>query len=256
MTRDAHHGGETLNLRLPNFLIIGAQKSGTTSMHNMLKNHPFIYLPAKKEIHYFTKHYAIGLNWYSRHFKDAKIEQSCGEATPYYIFHPEAPQRIQALIPRVKLIALLRDPVERTLSAYFHSRRLGLDSLSIEQAFAAEPERVQSGHPTHLQHHSYMRRSQYLEQLDRYEELFPREQILVLKSEEFFKSPSTIWKRIEKFLQIPRAKPPHVTPHCNSGLNEAIEVKEELREKLREAHRETARGIEKRYGFSWDWASK
>lgn len=222
----------------------------------MLKKHPFIYLPAKKEIQYFTKHYSNGLNWHSRHFKAAKIEQSCGETTPYYIFHPEAPLRIQALIPRVKLIALLRDPVERTLSGYFHSRRMGLDSHSIEQAIAAEPERIQSGHPTHLQHHSYLRRSQYLEQLDRYEELFPEQQILVLKSEEFFLSPSTIWKRIETFLHIPRARLPHVTPHCNVGLNEAIEVKEELREKLREALRGTARGIEKRYGFSWDWSSK
>ena len=160
------------------------------------------------------------------------------------------------MIQRVKLIALLRDPVERTLAGYFHSRRMGLDSLSIEQAIASEPERIQSGDPTHLQHHSYLRRSQYLEQLDRYEELFPKEQMLVLKSEEFFVSSSTILKRIETFLQIPQAIPPHVTPHCNTGLNEAIEVKEELREKLREAHRGTARGIEKRYGFSWDGASK
>ena len=196
------------------------------------------------------------MNWYSDHFKNAKLDQYCGEATPYYIFHAKAAQRIKALTPNVKLIALLRDPVERTLSGFFHSKRLGFDSLPIEKAFSAEHERIQSGDPTHLQYHSYLSRSKYIEQLDRYEELFPKEKILVLKSEELFTSPSTIWERIENFLEIPPAEPPQATPQLNAGLKEASGVKEELRDKLKEKLRATAEGVEKRYGFGWEWASK
>ena len=129
-------------MRLPDFLGIGTQKGGTTYLHRLLQQHSQVFLAHPKEVHYFSLHQNRGLDWYADHFAEASIEQHCGEVTPYYLFHSLAAERIQAAIPSVKLIVLLRDPVERALSQYFHSRRLGLETLELEAAFAAESERL------------------------------------------------------------------------------------------------------------------
>ena len=103
--------------RLPDFLCLGAQKSGTTTLHELLSGHPGVYLPSCKEVQYFTLESNQDTRWYSAHFQRANTNQSCGEITPYYLFHPAAPLRIHTLLPDAKLIILLRDPVERALSA-------------------------------------------------------------------------------------------------------------------------------------------
>ena len=123
---------------LPHFLAIGVQKGGTTTLQRLLEQHPGVYLPSAKELHYFSLHYGQGEGWYRQYFAGAALSQRCGEITPYYLFHPSAPQRILALLPQVKLVVMLRDPVERALSQYFHSVRLGLEPLALEQALAAE----------------------------------------------------------------------------------------------------------------------
>ena len=114
-------------MRLPDFLGIGVQKGGTTYLHALLQQHPQVFLATPKEQHFFSLHWDRGVSVYASRFAAAEPRQRCGEVTPYYLFHPLAPQRIQALLPAVRLIVLLRDPVERLLSQYFHSRRLGLD---------------------------------------------------------------------------------------------------------------------------------
>jgi hypothetical protein len=128
--------------RLPDFLGVEAQKSGTTSLHRLLAGHPQIFLPAENELKYFSKRYGEGVEWYAARYASAGRQQFCGEITPYYLFHPEAPQRIYALLPRIRIIVLLRDPVERALSQFFHSRRLGLECLELGAALTAEPERL------------------------------------------------------------------------------------------------------------------
>ena len=138
--------GERLGLYeeilLPNFLVLGTQKGGTTSLHHLLGMHPDIFLPAVKEVHYFSQHSHQSLAWYGRHYLEATKTQLRGDITPFYLFHCAAPRRIARTLPSAKLIILLRDPVERTLSQYFHARRNGYETLLLEEALAAESERI------------------------------------------------------------------------------------------------------------------
>ena len=117
--------------RLPDFLGLGVQKGGTTTLQRLLEQHPGAFLPDAKELHYFSLHFAQGEAWYRAQFAAARSDQRCGEITPYYVFHPQAPDRVQALLPQAHLIVLLRDPVERVLSQYFHTQRLGLEPLPL-----------------------------------------------------------------------------------------------------------------------------
>ena len=125
---------------------IGTQKGGPVASI-IFKRHPNVYLPANKEQHYFTTHYEQGKAWYEREFADAAPGQIRGEITPYYLFHPKVPERIYRYRANMLLIALLRDPVDRALSQYFHAFRHGFETLSLEDALAAEPERMASGDP-------------------------------------------------------------------------------------------------------------
>ena len=131
-----------MNVKLPDFLGIGAQKAGTTYLYSLLSEHPQVFLSSPKELHFFSLHYQKGLAWYQDQFKFAATDKCCGEITPYYMFHPLASKRIRKHLPNVKLIVLLRDPVERALSQFFHSRRLGLEPLCFKDAFALEAQRL------------------------------------------------------------------------------------------------------------------
>ena len=149
---------------------------------------------------------------------------------------------------------LLRDPVERTLSQYFHSVRLGLENLPLEQALNAEANRLSTRNPLHLQEHSYVIRSRYMEQLDRYLKLFHPSQLLVLQSEALFVDPAQVWQRLEQFLQLSTAPCPAITPRANAGRGEATRVPDALRSILRQQLRTTALEVRQRYGFGWSWA--
>ena len=239
---------------LPDFLVLGTQKGGTTTLQLLLNQHPGVFLPPGKEVHYFSKHWEQSPAWYASHYNGAAPGQRRGDITPFYLFHPQAPQRIQSLLPDAQLIVLLRDPVERALSQYFHSVRLGFEPLPIGEGLAAEQERLRTDALLHLQEHSYVSRSRYLEQLDRYRELFPDQQLLVLKSEALFADPATTWERIESFLGLPATPCPSTLPKANSGQGEARAVPAEIRDDLRQLLKSTALGVRERYGFGWDWA--
>ena len=240
--------------RLPDFLGLGTQKGGTSTLHALLKTHPDVFLPSCKEVHYFSLHADQTHHWYAGHYATANRRQRCGDITPYYLFHPEAPQRIRTLLPRVRMVVLLRDPVERCLSQVFHARRLGFEPLEPEAALDAESERLASGSEFSLQKHSYQARSRYLEQMDRYEKLFHRNQLLVLRSEELFEQPELIWLPILQFLGLRNQPLPKPLPHRNRGKGESKGVRPQLRERLRREFAATAAGVRERYGFGWDWA--
>ena len=248
-------GEDRMPERLPDFLGIGTQKGGTTSLHQWLRNHPQVYLPACKEIHYFDLNNKESTQWYKQHFKDANQNEKCGEITPFYLFHPKVPSRIKKIMPKVQIIVLLRDPVERALSQVFHARKRGFEILELEEALDAEESRIQSGCLESLQKHSYISRSRYLEQLERYETIFPREQLLILKSEKLFSNPETIWTEIAEFLKIENKSINTTTfPKANGGGGELQSVPNEIRMKLRSELRTTALGVRERYGFGWEWA--
>ena len=240
-------------LRLPHFLGLGTQKGGTTSLQQLLEQHPGVYLPPCKEVHYFSLHAEEPARWYADHYRDARGGQRRGDITPFYLFHPDVPARIRALLPRVKMIVLLRDPVERALSQVFHARRHGFESLEVADALAAEPERLATGGAYSFQKHSYVARSRYLEQLDRYEALFPQRQLLVLKSEDLFANTANVWEKIQRFLKLRPIPLPQAMPHANAGSNEAEKVPEAVRKRLKHELEATVSGVKERYGIDWGW---
>lgn len=237
--------------RLPDFLGIGTQKGGTTSLQKLLEQHPDAFLPITKEVHYFTLHYNESEHWYRGHFEEANQEQICGEITPYYLFHPEAPQRIHALIPKARLIVLLRNPVERALSQYFHARRLGFEELDLEAALAAENERLTSGDSYSHQKHSYLSRSRYELQLQRYQRLFSRQQLLILRSEDFFEKTEHAWKTMQDFLGLQEISLPDNAVKANAGLGEASTVPPRLREWIKDELADTLQTMRNQYGMTW-----
>ncbi len=238
---------------LPHFIVLGTQKGGTTTLHKLLMQHPGIYLPEQKELHYFTFHTNKPASWYASHYNLSHSKQKRGEITPYYLFHPEVPKRIQTLLPSVKLIVLLRDPLERTLSQYFHAKRLGFEHLSLEEALNAEQSRLKTGNMYSHQKHSYLSRSLYLEQLSRYERLFPESQLLILRSEDLFTDPKKIWRTIENFIGVFHRPILNEIPQENAGNNEAKQVDQLIRSRLEKELLPTINGVKERYGFGWKW---
>jgi len=240
-------------LRLPHFLGLGTQKGGTTSLQKLLEQHPGVYLPPCKEVHYFSLHSEQPPSWYAAHYNEAKRNQRRGDITPFYLFHPDVPARIRTTLPGARMIVLLRDPVKRALSQVFHARRHGFEALEVADALAAEPERLAFGNSYNFQKHSYVARSRYLEQLDRYEALFPKCQLLVLKSEDLFTDTSTVWERIQQFLKLETIPLPITLPKANASQGEAAEVARATRIKLRKKLSATASGVRERYGIDWGW---
>ena len=245
--------------RLPRFLGLGVQKGGTTSLQRLLEQHPNVFLPRAKELHYFSLHYAKGEAWYRSHFDEAVAKQLCGEITPYYVFHPQAHKRISQLLPQAKLIVLLRDPVERALSQYFHSKRLGLEPLDLGKALEVEESRVSGAnevlihpdgrHQSH-QEHSYLSRSRYEKQLPAWQKLYPPEQLLVMRSEDLFDKPDLVWERVLKFLELPLIPMPSIVP-ANAGYGEAAKVATELRITLRKQLESTYSWADNEHGLEW-----
>ena len=132
---------------LPNFIIIGSPKSGTTSLFNYLIQHPDIVGITRKEPHFFNISYSKNLNWYKMYFptKSQLISNKItGEATPSYFIDPFVPKRIFSVLPDIKLILLLRNPIDRSFSHYKHSFKDGFENLSFENAIAAEEKRLEN----------------------------------------------------------------------------------------------------------------
>ncbi|MET0607965.1 MAG: sulfotransferase domain-containing protein, partial [Gaiellaceae bacterium] len=129
---------------LPDFLVLGAQKAGTTALYEYLRRHPQISGPSWKEVSFFDRHWARGESWYRGNFPNVARTRGkhVGEASPSYVFHPLAPRRVQEVVPEARLIVLVRNPVDRALSQYNHEVALGWEPLPFEEALDAEEERL------------------------------------------------------------------------------------------------------------------
>ncbi len=217
---------------LPTFLIAGAGRSGTTSMVGALSQHPAVsppLLPWTKEVHFFDNWYYRGLPWYQSHFpiraRREVAARAVGVQEPqafesgvYYMFHPLAPERVKRDLPGVKLLVLLRDPVDRAFSQYAYSVTAGCEMESFERAIELEESRL-AGEAEKImadpaydslshRHHSYRTRGQYIDQLERLEELFGRERIHVVVSNDFWADPVPIYRGVLEFLGLPEAGDP------------------------------------------------
>jgi hypothetical protein len=211
---------------LPDYLIIGTQRGGTTSLYKYLKQHPGIGRAVLgKEVQFFDRNYSGDLNTYRANFPTRaykryvrvrhRLDLITGEASPFYLAHPHAPYRIAEALPEAKLIALLRDPVERAYSQYNHEVALGFEHVPFEEAIEREPERIAGevekmrADPSYesfsYRHHTYLARGRYAEQLEVWFSLFPRSQILILRSEDLFANPDRTHRTVLEFLGLPRA---------------------------------------------------
>jgi hypothetical protein len=203
---------------LPDFIIIGAQKSGTSSLYSYLAQHPQLKSSTSKEVHYFDgglspeeDNFKKGEAWYRSHFpfkKDLAANQKTFEASPLYIFNPLVPARMFELIPKVKIIVVLRNPTERAISQYFHEKRLNMETMPIFEALQEEENRLEhviknKDFKSHnFVHSTYKSRGMYKGQIERYFNYFPREQILIINSDDLFTNTADTLRQIFKFVGV------------------------------------------------------
>jgi hypothetical protein len=197
--------------QLPSFILVGAQRAGTTSLFRALMSHPLIYSANyHKGVNYFDVNYARDFAWYQGHFPTTahlrKRSRGIGaepitfEASGYYMFHPLAAERMAHRLPDVRILAMLRDPVERAYSAL----ELEDDRLAgQEDRMLADPDYQSFSH----RHHAYVRRGQYAEQLLRLHQNFSPDRVHVIESESFFEQPETTYGRVLDFLGLPPVLP-------------------------------------------------
>ena len=232
---------------LPDFLIIGAAKAGTTSLWHLLRQHPKVIPASRKEVHFFdggggeVDAYTRGPQWYASHFPAIDAIPQGGrlfEASPRYIFDPRVPKRLRAVIPDVKLVIMLRDPVERAISHYFHSIRMGVEHLGIRDAMRLERDRLKESigacrYKSHsFIHHSYQLRGHYLDQITRFTNLFPPDQLLMIQSESLFADCAPVLRSVFEFVGVdPGFLPPNTSPK-NIGYNRN-QIPEDLYDDLR-----------------------
>lgn len=206
----------------PDYIVIGGQKCGTTSLHRYIKQHPNIVPPFKKDSSYFDANYFRGFNWYRAHFPLKSRMDALraggrtfvtGEVTTTYIHHPLTPERISRDLGALKFIALLRNPAIRAYSHYQHMVRTGREDLSFPDAIQKEDERLSGVLPEVVngddrallayRNYSYKSRGRYAEQLQRWFSLFPRENFLLLRSEDLFENPEAVCRQVYDFLGLP-----------------------------------------------------
>lgn len=255
---------------LPDFIVIGAQKAGTTSLFRYLSQHPCVRPALKKEVRFFDRDFGRGIGWYRTYFPSVpyksffrrRYERAIvtGEASPDYLFYPAAARRAADVVPKARLIVLLRNPVDRAYSHYYHVLRRGFETLSFEDALEHEPKRLQSerekldANPRYFAlgylRYSYVSRGVYVDQLKDWLGHFPREQLLVLRSEDFFEAPEAALGKVEEFLNLPHWQPDHFPPY-NEGRYP--EMKSSTRDRLLDYFKPHNRRLYDFLGIDFAW---
>ena len=207
--------------RLPDVLVIGAQRGGTSSLYRHLGRHPDVAPSLRKEVEYFSRRFDRGDRWYRAHFALANGRSRLTfEATPDYLFHPLAAERAATVVPDARLVVMLREPTARAWSHYHHMVALGHETLDFETAVAAEHDRCAADlrrladdpyhDPVALLRYSYAARGRYAEQLARWRDRFAADRMLVVRSEDFFADPAPVFRRVVEFLGLPPWTPGHL----------------------------------------------
>jgi len=173
---------------LPNFLGIGVQRSATTWLYECLKEHPQIFLPDKKELHFFDNNFDKGLKWYESFFEGVSNEVAVGEITPDYLYNRKAVERMASVVPEAKLIVSLRHPVYRAYSAYCLLRSASQVSEPFEKAFWKIPYIKDVGF--------------YYKHLTFLFEFYPRDQVMIILYDDIISSPERVIKSLYSFLGV------------------------------------------------------
>ena len=193
------------------FVIAGAQKSGTTALNYYLKRHPQIALPVKKELHFFDRDELfagapVSYEPLHRMFRPTRPGTIAGENTPIYLYWRPALERIREYNAAIKLIVILRNPIERAFSQWNMQRQRGSEPLEFLEAVQAEPGRIARAAPQQLRKFSYVDRGRYGEQVERAFQFFPRQQFLLIKYEEFRARQKETVEKVFRFLNVPQLR--------------------------------------------------
>ncbi len=252
---------------LPDFMIIGAQKSGTTSLYSYMAQHPQILPAFRKEIHYFDTKFYRGSAWYRSNFpfKNELENSITGEASPAYLFHVNVPERIYKLLPDCKFIIILRNPADRAISHYYHYRRNGKENLPMQQAFDYEENRISQArkklkrrspfgmykNSMQYRRYSYLARGRYIEQIEPYLRLFKTGQFYIQSSEFFFENPYIVLEEIFRFLEIDtNFQPSDLTPKKKASYPD---VDNDFYERLKNYYTPYNEQLYERLGRRFDW---
>ena len=239
------------------FLIVGAQKSATTALHQALGQNREICMASTKEVHFFDncENFATkrtDYRDYHRSFSPTKESQICGEATPIYMFWDEAPKRIYEYNPSTKIIAILRNPIERAFSHWNMERNRGFEQLPFLEALLQEEERCRESLPAQHRVFSYASRGFYLHQLRRLWMYFRRSNVLTIKYDDFTLDPLSQIASVHKFLGLEPQRTAHPEAAHSWPYKHAMTPSE--RHYLREKFEHEIRGIESELGWDCkDW---
>ncbi len=229
------------NRALPDFMIIGTQKGGTTSLYKGLAKHSDIkHNYVVKELDFFDEDYSRGEIWYRSNFPKRKKGILYFEGTTHYLYNPLVPKRVKGMLPNVKVIALLRNPIDRAYSSYKHQVRAGRESLSFEDAIESESKRLSGekdrllADPSYISynynHFSYIERGKYINQVNNWLEYFSEKQMLILSSEDFFQDTDGSLKQICDFLEVKHLKTNPKKKHNTGGYKDTMSA--DMRKKL------------------------
>jgi hypothetical protein len=205
---------------LPNFLIVGAMRCGTTSLHSFLSTVPGVFVAKRKEIHFFDSDdaYAKGLPWYASWFEDGAGSIAIGESTQTYMYDPVATERMAAALPDARLVVSLRDPVDRAYSHYWHNVERGRESLSFEDALRAEDERLHTLDRETARRFAYVDRGRYASQLERLATKYERDAIKVIAFEDLTSRPADVLTSLCRYLGVDAPSRPVAVPHVNAFI--------------------------------------
>lgn len=266
----------TAPLRLePDFLIIGAMKAGTTSLYDILAQHPHVLPALRKEVHFFDRadRFGRGMRFYRAFFETHRSRARSlaavgepvltGEASPYYLYHPLAPARVAKHLPRAKCIALLREPIARAWSHFQHAKRYKWEKRLFREAVAAQladPARLERellADPSrdHTAHQllSYVHRGHYADQLERWFDAVGKDNVLVLNAERFYRETDTEVARVLDFLGLPSATLSLPKPSNAGGYKS--DMRDDVRQQLLEHYTPHNERLYELLGERYDWLS-
>ncbi|CBN55541.1 MULTISPECIES: tetratricopeptide repeat-containing sulfotransferase family protein [Kamptonema] len=241
-------------VQAPDFIIIGSQRCGTTSLYSYLTQHPQILSPIKKEVDFWSWHFNRGIDWYLSHFPPLPQGQHflTGEASPSYLDYRDAGQRLFNTFPKVKLIVLLRNPVDRAISQYYRWVSLNWENRSFEEAIADEVERLENN-PDYIigeEPGNYLARGMYVEFIKKWLELFPREQLLILRSEDFYEHTAVVMKQVLEFVGLPEY---YISEYANYNPGFYPSVSESMRSWLSNYFCPYNQQLEDFLGIKFNW---